>query len=78
MPDAPRASARRKPVTDLLARRATLARSLRLLGQFRYEQPDPARFYGTVAEDTVFLSAPKKAGALKMPFWPVTLMVPLT
>ena len=52
MPDAPRASVRRKPVTDLFARRATLARSLRLLGQFRYEQHDPARFYGALAEDT--------------------------
>ena len=39
-------------VTDLFARRATLSRSLRLLGQFRYEQPDPARFYGALAEDT--------------------------
>ena len=39
-------------VTDLFARRATLARSLRLLGQFRYEQRDPARFYGALAADT--------------------------
>ncbi len=39
-------------VTDLFARRATLARSLRLLGQFRYERRDPARFYGAVAQDT--------------------------
>jgi SAM-dependent methyltransferase len=39
-------------VTDLFARQATLARSLRLLGQFRYEQRDPARFYGAVAHDT--------------------------
>jgi SAM-dependent methyltransferase len=39
-------------VTDLFARRATLARSLRLLGDFRYEQRDPARFYGALAEDT--------------------------
>jgi SAM-dependent methyltransferase len=39
-------------VTELFARRATLARSLRLLSQFRYEQADPARFYGAVAEDT--------------------------
>ena len=39
-------------VTDLLARRATLARSLRLLGQFRYEQRDPARFYTALAADT--------------------------
>jgi SAM-dependent methyltransferase len=38
--------------TDLFARRATLSRSLRLLSQFRYEQPEPARFYGAVAEDT--------------------------
>jgi SAM-dependent methyltransferase len=48
----PRASARRKGVAPLFARRATLSRSLRLLSQFRYEQPDPARFYGAVAEDT--------------------------
>lgn len=39
-------------VTDLFARRATLARSVRLLGQFRYEQRDPARFYGALATDT--------------------------
>jgi SAM-dependent methyltransferase len=39
-------------VTDLFARRATLARSLRLLGQFRYERRDPARFYGALAQDT--------------------------
>ena len=38
---------------DLFARRATLTRSLRLLSEFRYEQPDPARFYGTLAADTV-------------------------
>jgi SAM-dependent methyltransferase len=39
-------------VTELLAQRATLSRSLRLLGQFRFEQRDPARFYGALAEDT--------------------------
>ena len=39
-------------VTDLFARRATLARSRRLLGEFRYEQSDPARFYGALADDT--------------------------
>jgi len=39
--------------TDIFARRATLTRSLRLLSEFRYEQPDPARFYGTLAADTV-------------------------
>jgi SAM-dependent methyltransferase len=43
--------------TDLFARRATLARSLRLLGQFRYEQRDPARFYGALAEDTAAMVA---------------------
>lgn len=45
------------PATDLVARRATLARSVRLLGQFRYEQTDPARFYGALADDTVALVA---------------------
>jgi len=39
-------------VTDRFARRATLARSTRLLGQFRYEQSDPGRFYGALAADT--------------------------
>jgi SAM-dependent methyltransferase len=39
-------------VTDVFARRATLARSVRLLSEFRYEQPDPARFYGALAADT--------------------------
>ena len=39
--------------TDLLARRATLSRSLRLLSQFRFEQRDPDRFYGALAADTV-------------------------
>jgi SAM-dependent methyltransferase len=48
----PRASARRKGLAPLFARRATLSRSLRLLGEFRYEQPDPARFYGALATDT--------------------------
>ncbi len=38
--------------TDLFARRATLSRSLRLLGEFRFEQSDPARFYGALARDT--------------------------
>ena len=38
--------------TDPFARRATLARSARLLAEFRYEQSDPARFYGALAEDT--------------------------
>jgi SAM-dependent methyltransferase len=38
--------------TDLFAQRATLSRSLRLLGEFRFEQSDPARFYGALARDT--------------------------
>jgi SAM-dependent methyltransferase len=41
--------------TELLARRATLSRSVRLLSQFRFEQSDPDRFYGALAEDTVAL-----------------------
>ncbi len=41
--------------TDLFARRATLSRSLHLLGQFRYEQTDPDRFYSALAADTVAL-----------------------
>ena len=39
-------------VTDVFARRATLRRSVRLLSEFRYEQADPARFYGALAADT--------------------------
>lgn len=41
--------------TDLFARRATLARSVRLLAQFRFEQSAPARFYGALADDTAAL-----------------------
>ena len=33
--------------------RPTLARSIRLFREFRYEQPDPARFYTAIAEDSV-------------------------
>jgi SAM-dependent methyltransferase len=33
--------------------RADLRRSVRLLHEFRYEQPDPARFYTALAEDSV-------------------------
>lgn len=50
-------------VTDLFARRATLARSVRLLSEFRYEQPDPARFYGALAEDTAAMVADLWQGA---------------
>jgi SAM-dependent methyltransferase len=42
-------------VTDLFAGRATLRRSVSLLAEFRFEQSDPARFYGAVAADTVSL-----------------------
>jgi SAM-dependent methyltransferase len=38
--------------TQLFARRATLSRSLRLLSAYRFEQRDPARFYGALAADT--------------------------
>jgi SAM-dependent methyltransferase len=40
-------------VTKVFARRATLRRSVRLLASFRYEQPNPARFYRPLAVDTV-------------------------
>lgn len=43
--------------TRALARRATLARSVRLLAEFRFEQTDPARFYGALAGDTAALVA---------------------
>lgn len=45
------------PVTDAFAGRATLSRSLRLLAEFRFEQRDPARFYGALAEDTAAMVA---------------------
>jgi SAM-dependent methyltransferase len=37
---------------EAFARRATLARSVRLLSEFRFEQDDPARFYTALAVDT--------------------------
>jgi SAM-dependent methyltransferase len=42
-------------VTALFAQRASLRRSVRLLWAFRYEQPDPARFYRALAADTLAL-----------------------
>jgi len=39
-------------VTEIFARRATLARSVRLLSEFRYEQSEPGRFYRALADDT--------------------------
>lgn len=44
-------------VTDRFAQRATLSRSLRLLRGFRFEQSDPARFYGALAADTAEMVA---------------------
>ncbi|MGB3301257.1 MAG: class I SAM-dependent methyltransferase [Gordonia sp. (in: high G+C Gram-positive bacteria)] len=38
-------------------REATLARSVHLLREFRYEQPDPARFYSALADDTALMLA---------------------
>src|SRR5262249_58997146 len=38
-------------------RRATLARSVRLLSEFRYERSDPARFYRFLADDTAAMVA---------------------
>ena len=49
--------------TDLFAARATLSRSVRLLGEFRFEQSDPARFYGALAADTVDLVTALWTGA---------------
>lgn len=42
-------------VTRRFSRRATLRRSVALLSSFRYEQSDPARFYGALAADTADL-----------------------
>ncbi len=44
-------------VTELFARRASLTRALRLLGEFRFEQSEPARFYGALAADTAAMVA---------------------
>ncbi|WP_229742287.1 class I SAM-dependent methyltransferase [Gordonia jinhuaensis] len=40
-----------------LRRRATWRRAAHLLAEFRYEQPDPARFYTALARDTADLLA---------------------
>jgi SAM-dependent methyltransferase len=42
----------RRPATRSACPRATLRRSVRLLREFRHEQPDPARFYTALAEDS--------------------------
>ncbi|MGO1948374.1 MAG: methyltransferase domain-containing protein [Mycobacteriaceae bacterium] len=51
------------PTLHPLRQRATLRRSLGLLGDFRFEQTDPDRFYGHLAEDTVDLIADLWEGA---------------
>ncbi|MGZ8177442.1 class I SAM-dependent methyltransferase [Williamsia sp. SKLECPSW1] len=43
------------PGLERLARRATLRRAAGLLNDFRYEQPDPDRFYSALARDSVEL-----------------------
>ncbi|HEX5142434.1 MAG TPA: class I SAM-dependent methyltransferase [Mycobacterium sp.] len=43
--------------TEPFAHRATLARSVRLLSEFRHEQGEPARFYGALADDTAMMVA---------------------
>ncbi|WP_216901582.1 class I SAM-dependent methyltransferase [Nocardia alni] len=55
----PRTTTERRstPPAPSFARRATLRRSLRLLGSFRHEQTDPALFYGGIATDTAELVA---------------------
>ncbi|WP_336669694.1 class I SAM-dependent methyltransferase [Tsukamurella sp. USMM236] len=45
-----------KKATERLRRRATLRRSVGLLSDFRFEQSEPARFYGSLARDTVELT----------------------
>ena len=44
-----------RSATRYLAARATLRRAVGLLGDFRYEQTDPDRFYGALADDSVGL-----------------------
>ncbi|UAL28323.1 class I SAM-dependent methyltransferase [Nocardioides rotundus] len=43
----------RRPAVGSRRWRPSLRRSVRLLNEFRYEQPDPARFYTAIAEDSV-------------------------
>jgi SAM-dependent methyltransferase len=61
MPPGLRASGSSKPpglrATRTFARRATLSRSVRLLGGFGHEQREPARFYGALATDTATMVA---------------------
>lgn len=50
--------------SELFAQRATLSRAVRLLGEFRFEQRDPARFYGALADDTAAMVADLWRGAI--------------
>lgn len=50
-------------ISARFARRATLNRSVRLLAQFRFEQSEPARFYGALAGDTVAMVTDLWTGA---------------
>jgi SAM-dependent methyltransferase len=50
------------PVTRIFARRATLRRSVGLLGDFRHEQDDPDLFYGALARDSLELIEDLYAG----------------
>jgi SAM-dependent methyltransferase len=61
-------------VTDVFARRATLARSVRLLSEFRYERQDPARFYRTLAADTAAMVGDLWAGTHGEPLVGRTLL----
>lgn len=60
--------------TDVFARRATLARSVRLLAQFRFEQSDPARFYTALASDTAAMVGDLWAAARHEPVAGRTLL----
>ena len=42
-----------RPTASARPWRASFGRSVRLLREFRYEQPDPRRFYTAIAEDSV-------------------------
>lgn len=62
------------PAAELFAQRATLSRSVRLLAEFRYEQRDPARFYGALATDTADMVNTLWSGALPAGAAPGTIL----
>lgn len=55
------------PALSALRPHCTLRRSFGLLDDFKYEQTDPDRFYGHLAEDTVALLEGIAAGCLTTP-----------